>query len=325
MSNVSLTLVVKDYDHLAPLASGDVQVKDIDLSLERDTPGALGRTLSDPSIEVGELSFSRHIIRVANNDRSFVGIPIFPTHGFRHRCFFVRRDSGFHELQQLAGKRIGTNEWPATGNTWSRATLREQGVSIDNVDWWVGPVDDPDYPMRPQGDLPANVQLTQPGQTLVEMLLGDELDALMCPIPPRGFYAAGSSVVRLFPDYPHVEKEYYRRTGIYPAHHIIGIRRQVFDRDPWIARNLYKALDESKTVWQANRRRLTDTTPWLLADIEESTELIGHDWHPNGVGPNRKMIQALCDEEYGQGLISEPLDGSAVFAEFEAVMSGEGN
>ena len=70
----------------------------------------------------------------------------------------------------------------------------------------------------------------------------------------------------------------------------------------------------------ASRRRLNDTTPWLLAEIEDSTALIGEDWSPYGVEANRKVVQALCDEQYAQGLNAEQLDGSIAFAEFEEVM-----
>src|SRR5687768_16135573 len=124
MRKLTVTLVIKDYDHLAPLSAGDVVAEDLDLRLDRDTPGALDRTLDDPSVHVGELSFARHLARLSQDDHSFVGIPIFPTRAFRQRCFFVRRDSDLCALKDLAGKRIGTNEWPATGNTWSRALLR---------------------------------------------------------------------------------------------------------------------------------------------------------------------------------------------------------
>jgi len=82
---VALKMVTKDYDFVAPLACGDVVPEGIELTLERDTPGALDRTLSDASIDVGELSFSRQITRVANGDTSFVGIPIFAQRAYRHR------------------------------------------------------------------------------------------------------------------------------------------------------------------------------------------------------------------------------------------------
>lgn len=321
MSKLTVTVVAKDYDHLAPLACGDVVAEDLDLKLDRDTPGALDRTLNDPAVQVGELSFARHLARLSRDDQSFVGIPIFPTRAFRQRCFFIRRDSGLRELKDLAGKRIGTNEWPATGNTWSRALLREQGVSIEGINWLVGSIDGPPSG-RSQGDLPPHVKENTTDRSLRDLLVGGQLDALMCPTPPKGFYDADSPVVRLIPDYRRAELEYLRRTGLYPAHHIIGIRRELFDREPWVAQSLYRALDESKMRWQQSRRRLAETTPWLLNEIEDVTAILGEDWQPSGVEPNRTMVQALCDELQAQGLLARPLAEAGVFAELEKVMRG---
>ena len=101
MAKLSVTLVIKDYDYLAPLACGDVVAEELDLTLDRDTPGALDRTLSDPTILVGELSFARHLSRLADDDRSFVGLPSFPYRAFRQRCFFVRCDSGLHDFKAV--------------------------------------------------------------------------------------------------------------------------------------------------------------------------------------------------------------------------------
>jgi 4,5-dihydroxyphthalate decarboxylase len=318
MNKPMLTLVVNDFDFLAPLACGDVIADGIELRLERDTQRALDRTLSDPAIDAGELSFARHVARVAAGDRTFVAIPIFPHRAFRHRCFFVHRRSGLRDLDDLAGRRVGTNEWPATGNTWSRAALRERGVSIEGMRWLVGSVDGAPS-TRPQGDLPPHVQLAPPDRTLLELLLAGELDALMCPRPPAGFYDAESPVVRLIPDYRRAEQEYYRRTGIYPAHHVIGVRGEVVDRAPRVLGSLYRALAGSIERWAAASRPLPELSPWMLAELEESAALMGSAWHACGVEPNRRTSQALCDELHAQGLIDRRLDAAALFREFEGV------
>lgn len=322
LSKIPLKMVTKDYDYVAPLACGDVVAEGIDLNFERDTAGALDRTLSDRSIDIGELSFSRHLSRLAHGDYSFVAIPVFLIRAFRDRCFFVRRDSGLRSFEQLEGKRIGTNEWPATGNTLSRAVLRDHGVRIEGIRWWVGSVDGTPS-IRSQGELPSYVQVAS-DKTLLSMLLAGELDALMCPIPPKGFYEAGNPVIRLVPDYRHSEMEYYRRTGIYPVHHIVGVRRGVYEKDPWILRSLFRALDQSKQRWQASLKRLAYTTPWMLAEIEDTTALFGEDWSPYGVEPNRKAVQALCDELFAQGLTPQRIDGAIAFIEFEKVMRIDG-
>jgi 4,5-dihydroxyphthalate decarboxylase len=322
MENTKITLVMKDYDYIAPLACGDITVQGLELNLDRQTSMIVGR--DDPDVSAVELSFSAYLIRLSQGNRGFMGIPFFAYRAFRHRCFYVLKDSGLDQLQNLKGKRVGTNAWPDSGNTWTRAALREQGVAIGDVQWWVGPIDDPSYDShghRPEITLPPNVTSSIPvGSTLLQMLLEGELDALMCPWPPKGFYQPESRIKRLIPDYRQAEQAYYGRTGIYPGQHIIGLRRAVFESNPMIAKDLYQALDESMRTWMERRRMLAETSPWLLADIEEAVDLIGYDWQPNGVGPNLHMIKTMCDEEYAQGLISTPLDATQVFSEFESVM-----
>ena len=314
-----MTLLTKDYDYLSPLATGDVVPEAMDLQFIRSTADALDRTLSDPGVQAGELSFSRHLIRLSEGDRSFIGLPFFVVRAFRHRCFFVKKGSRLQSLKDLANKRLGTTEWPATGNTWSRAALHEQGVQTSAIQWFVGPIDGP-ATSRSQGSLPPYARLVAPGRTLREMLLNEDVDAIMVPDPPAGFYETDGAIVRLISDYPQAEREYFRRTGIYPAHHIIGIRKVVFDRAPWVARSLCRALEESKARWLSKIREITEMTPWLLPDIEAAQALIGEDWNPSGVAQNRNMIQTLCDELLAQNLVKKPLDGATVFNEFEMVM-----
>lgn len=322
MNIPKIRLVMKDWDYLAPLASGEIVAEGIDLELDRKTPIAV--IPNDRSIPVGELSLSGFLIRMSQGSRDFVGIPIITTWAFRHRTFFVRNGSNIRSLRDLVGKRIGTNGWSDTGNVWARAALREQGVPISSISWVDGPLEDLSSDFvghRPNIKTPTYVHDPEPGRTLLEMLLEGDLDALMCPMTPKIFYEDDSPLVRVVPDYRQAERAYYERTGIFPGHHILGIRRELFESDPSIAFSVYDAVDRAKEHWQAARRSMAEFSPWLLADIEETMALMGPDWHPNGVEPNRKMIQALCDEEYAQELIEQPLDGSMVFAEFEKALS----
>jgi 4,5-dihydroxyphthalate decarboxylase len=320
MNEPSLALLMKDYDYLAPLACGDVVARGIRLTVERDTPLALDRAANDPQVEAGELSLCRWIRRFAGGDRTFVAIPFFPYRGFRQRCFFVRRGSGLTELRDLQGKRIGTNDWPATGNTWSRAALREQGVPIDGIEWLICPANPVDA-ARPQGDLPPYARPARPGQSLSELLLGGEVDALMCPLPPAGFDPQAGPIVRLYRDFRRVEQDYYRRTGLYPIHHVLGLRREIFAARPWIAGELFRVLEESRRRWQANRAEWAEATPWYQAEIEEVAALMGADWHQNGLTENRLVVQTLCDEMSDQGLLPHPVACESIFAEYAEAIS----
>jgi 4,5-dihydroxyphthalate decarboxylase len=319
MNLPKLTLVVTDYDFIAPLALGDVKAEGLDLRVERENAAnAIDRPMSDPTVVAGEISFARHVARIAASDPSWVGIPFFLRRGFRHRTFYVRRGSPTRNFGDLDGKRIGVADWPATGNTWGRAVLRDHGVEINHVKWMLGTIDGAPS-KRPHGTLPPFVQPVPAGRALRDLLINGEVDALMWGFEPKGFYDPESPIVRLVPDFRRVEQDYYRRTGIYPGLHLLGIRREVFDRDPGMARSLYSAVDRSKTLWQKNRLYLAETTPWMLADIEETTALMGKDLNPSGLEPNRTMIQKFCDELFAQGLAPRRVDATEVFSEMERV------
>jgi 4,5-dihydroxyphthalate decarboxylase len=154
------------------------------------------------------------------------------------------------------------------------------------------------------------------------MLLAGELDALMIPFPPRGFFTRDSPIVHLFRDYRTVEKAYFQRVGYCPGHHVAVLRRSVFERDPTIAPRLLAAFEESKRRWREDRRRLADTTPWVLMELEETAQLLGEDWQPFGVEANRRMLASFCAEQVAQGLVTEPLTPETAFADYEAVARG---
>jgi 4,5-dihydroxyphthalate decarboxylase len=314
MSRLPVTIATRDYDYVTPLALGDVEAEDVDLTLIRAFD-ALDRFRVDPAIHGGEVSFSQYVQRTAAGDRSFVGLPIFIMREFRHRCFFVRRESGLTDVAQLAGRRVATDAWGASGNTWSRAILRARGVPLDSIRWLVGPVN-PDDPPRPAVPLPAGVEPAPPGAALSELLLAREIDAIMCPWPPRAYREPGSKITRLYADYREAEREHYRRTKIFPAHHLVALRRELVERHPWIAGSLFRAFERARDRSDKNHWVLAESSPWLLADLEEQAALMGTDFHPYGYRENRAMVAAFCDEQFAQGLIQEHLSPDAVFADF---------
>ena len=320
MSRVPLTLATRDYDYVAPLALGDVKAEGVDLTLIRAF-GALERFRADPAIHGGEASFSQYVQRIASGDDSLVGLPVFIMREFRHRCFFVRRGSGLTDAGQLAGRRVGTDAWGASGNTWSRAIVRAQGVSLDRIRWLVGPVD-PGDPPRPPAALPAGVEPAPAGRALSELLLAGEIDAVMCPWPPRAFGAEGSEIVRLYRDYRAAEREYYRRTRLFPAHHVVVLRRPVVERHPSVLGSLFHAFERGRDQSAQRHRVLAESSPWLLADLEEQAELMGPAFRPDGYRENRAMVAAFCEEQFAQGLIPKPLSPDAVFADFVRSVEG---
>jgi len=324
MSNTAITLMIRDYDFISPLVCGDLAVEGIDLTVDRVPIEVDDISNAVQSTQAVELSFGRYLIDIAEGNLDFVGIPFFACRSFRHRCFFVKKGSDIQSFKDLEGKRVGTDFWPASGNIWSRAALREQGVALDKIEWWEGSIDDDYAPIEKPSEIspfsPDQELKTLSERKLEDMLIDGELDAVMCPMPPQRFYEENSQIVRLLADFKSEEQAYYRRTGVNPGHHIIGLRRSVFEQDPTIAKRLYTALNQSMAIWMERRLYLAETSAWVLADIEESMAVLGRDWQPNGIKNNQKMIKTLCDEEYNQGIIAAPLDSTSVFADFETLI-----
>ncbi len=113
---------------------------------------------------------------------------------------------------------------------------------------------------------------------------------------PLAFSRGSPNCVRLFPNYVELEKDYFKRTRIYPIMHTVVIRREIYDRDPWVAMSLYKAFCAAKD--RCYRMLLETGSPkasfaWLQPMIEEEQRIIGNDWYPYGVEANRETLEAL--------------------------------
>ena len=132
-----------------------------------------------------------------------------------------------------------------------------------------------------------------------------------------------------FPNYVELEKEYYKRTKIYPIMHLVAIRKQVYEKYPFVATSLYNAFCESKKIAlekMFNLRALRYMTPFLMRDIDEIYEFFDGDPWPYGVEPNRPTLEAfvhlshrpVVDRRTGSGGRSlrsdrtEPCEPSAV-------------
>jgi 4,5-dihydroxyphthalate decarboxylase len=316
---LSLKLAGYPWDHITPLLTGDVVPEGIDL--EYDTHHGLFTGANDPSVHGGEASLGRYLIDISRGDRDFVGLPIFPMFAFRHRCFLVKRGAAIGSLKELEGKRVGMDGWPNSGNTWTKVTLGQAGVDIWKIDWVIAPIEGPadaGHGNVPP-DAPPNVTGGPAGQSLVDLLLAGEIDVLVAAFMPSGFFGPDSPIVPMIPDYRAAEQAYYQQHRYVPAHHLIKLRREVVERDPWIVKSLMAAFTASKRLWVERRRHLADTTPWLLAELVETAAVFGDDWQPYGLEPNLTMLADLCQGQFAQKLVSAPVDPAAAFAEYARI------
>jgi 4,5-dihydroxyphthalate decarboxylase len=267
-----------------------------------------------------EMSLSSYVASLGRDDPAFIAIPAFPSRFFRHSCIFVSTKSGIRKPADLKGRRIGVPEYQMTAPVWIRGILSDDyGVKVTDVEHFSGGEEEPGRDEKLKLDLPRQIRL-QPikeYQTLSRMLADGELDALVTARAPSTFHKEPDRVQRLFPDYVEVEKEYYRRTRIFPIMHTVVIRRDVYEKHPWVAQSLYKACVASK----ARAYELYNQTaampamlPWSVAHVEEARREMGEDWWPYGLAPNRHVLDTFLRYHHEQGLSRRRFSPEELFA-----------
>ena len=317
-----LTLAIADYARMMPLATGQVKPDGIDLTLLLGEEGSwparaalLRRALNDPALQGGEASMAGHLRRIAQDDRSHVALPIFPLRNFTARDLYVRKDGPVKTAADLPGRRVGMYDWVASGSIWYRHFLRFIGVEPDQVQWWIGSVDEPGITSHVYS-LPDGVHAAPAGKPLSEMLIDGELDAMLSPPRPRRYHPVDGPIVRLLPDIRTIERDYFRRTGMFPPQHLIVLRRPVWEANKWIVRSLTDAFLGCNEMFGKSQRSFPYASPWLDAELEETEALMGADFHPYGFEASRRTIEVFNDEAFALGIVGRRVSPEEYFAEF---------
>jgi 4,5-dihydroxyphthalate decarboxylase len=271
--------------------------------------------------DVCELSFSSYLRTVDGGNAAYIAIPAFVSRAFRHSSLYIRTDRGIEKPADLRGKKVGVPEYQMTGSVWMRAVLEEEyQVRPCEIHWLTGGQEEPGRGERtPLAEIKGiNLQRISPRKTLSAMLEAGELDALLCAQPPSCFLRAAPNVGRIFPNYKSTEQAYYKKTKLFPIMHLIGVRRSLVDKYPWLPSSVYKAFCEAKEIAM---RRLRDLTvlavslPWMEVEARETSNLMGDDFWSYGVAENQKEIEAITRYSYEQGLTSRSLRLNELFAE----------
>ena len=312
-TNIPVTLACGDYEILRPLIDGQVKADGIDVSFVTHMDSFTRHTkfLSGGEFDVAELSGSSYLM-AKDQGMAIDAIPVFPHRRFRHGFVFINTGKGIAKPKDLIGKRIGVKSFQATAMLWIRGILEhEYGVPHREVHW-VSDMDE-DIPF----DLPNGLDLTRlpAGQKLEPMLTEGSIDALLHTDMIPAMAAKDPRVARLFKDHRAEEMAYFKRTGIFPIMHVVGIRRSVVERHPWLPVNLQKAFEESKTL--AMQRMLNPRIvplAWYNEFREEQEELLGGDpWEYGLTDRNRANLGAMIGYSHEQGLIKRALGVDELF------------
>lgn len=321
MSRLPLSVAIGDYDRTRPLTDGSVQIDGVTPTFLLLSPEEMFfRAFRHADFDVCELSLSSFTVRTARGDNPYVGIPVFPSRAFRHTSIVVRTDRGIRTPADLKGRRIGTPEYQLSACVWARAILQDEfGVKPEDIIWVRGGMEQPGRLEKIKLDLPPNVRLESapPEQTLSQMLAAGEIDGIVGPRLPSCFERGGANVGWLFPDTVQTAMDYYRRTRIFPIMHLIGIRRTLVEKNPWLPATLLKAFCEAK---DETLERLSDTSatkvtlPFVEEQLVAARRLMGADFWSYGLDEvNRNVLDTFLAHHHAQGLSARRLSAHELF------------
>lgn len=304
MAKLDITIATWDYDRVRPIMDGRVPVEGCNVNFIKVSPEeCFHRAWYFQDFDVTEIGLSGYIIATSRGSglgglSPYVGIPVFLSRSFRCSGIYIRTDRGIERPQDLKGKKVGIPEYQITAAVWSRGFLSDEyGVRAEDLIWMQGGMDDPGRKDKWPNNLPDGFPLNHlaEGQTINAMLASGELDAFIGPRTPKGYRDGETPLRRLFENFEDVEKDYFRRSGVFPIMHPLGIRRELHEKHPWLALNLYLAFQEAKKISQAEMfetAALKIGHPWIVSAAQAAQDVLGPDIFPYGVEASRPTLEA---------------------------------
>ena len=315
-----LSLACSSSDRTRPIIDGRVEVAGVSLTVLPGEPEDIfRRALRDRAFDVTELSMGSHIVTTARGDAPYIGIPVFPSRSFRHAAIYVRTDRGIRTAADLAGKRIGLPEYQQTAALWVRGTLREYyGVDTRGIAWRTGGMEEKGGSERVALKLPPELDVTPigPEETLNGLLASGGVDAVVGPRPPSCFVARSAPVDRLYPDYRSEEEAYFRATGFFPIMHCVALRKELAEAHPWLPLELFRAFARARAMAVADLSMvnvLRASLPWIAAEAEAQTRIMGGDPWPYGFRRNRDELVAMIRFAVADGLAAREIAPESLF------------
>ncbi len=318
MPRLRLTFACGNYDRMAALRTGDVSIEGIDLNyVAINSPREIfDRMGGREEFDLAEFSSSEFISRFVRGDCSLVALPVFPSRVFRHGHIYINQRSGIKHPKDLEHRRVGVALYTQTAAVWIRGHLAHQyGVDLSTIAWLEGAVEKSGphgHPSAPPLLKSATIERNTSDRSLSELLAAGDIDALaggrhLRPHP---------DVVPLFANAKAVERAFFLETGIFPIMHLVAMRRECYERNPWIANSLYQAFVAAKNraLTQLHRRGAHPyMLPWVEHAVREIDEVFGGDPWPYGIDANRPTLEALVQYLAEQGLIARRVPIESLF------------
>ena len=309
MSKCRISLAVGEYDRTIGLISGQVVPVGIDLNIlpMSDAWDRHQRMIRNEEFDVSELSLSSYLM-AKERGQELIAIPVFPYRMFRHQFMLVRKGKGIADPKDLKGKKVGTPMYQTTTMLWVRGMLKhEYGIEPEEIDWITEREEL--VPFVSDG-----VSITVESEPVEELFAQGKLDAVIVIEEVEQRWLDDPGVDRLFPNFPEVEADYYRRTGIYPIMHILAVKAGLVAQFPWLPRSLYDAFCQSlQYADQMERFPRVVNLAWANAYFEAERIVFGGNPYAYGVTRNRSSLEAAVKYSFEQGLTGHAFQVEDIF------------
>ena len=320
MPGLKLSIALERYDRHTPFFDGTLKppagvrldVFQVGQSGPlRDGENRHGRMLRGREFDIAEFSMSSYLMAI-DRGLPITGVPVFPRRLFSASAMFVRADSAMTEPKHLPGKRVALSSFQTTLSLLARGDLKfEYGVPWEDIHWHVSTDEKVAFTPKP------GVKITRlpKGADLGELLEKGEIDCMFMPHPPLSVMSGKVKTRRLFPDTQGEELRYFRKTGYYPIMHVLALRKELAEREPWIGMALMDMYQQSLDLAESyyddpNWSRLA----WGRHYYERERETLGDAWK-NGFAVNRANLGRFIEYSRDQGLIGERYAPERLFME----------
>jgi 4,5-dihydroxyphthalate decarboxylase len=325
MSKLQLSMVMGMNDRSRPVLDGSVTPDGMDLTCTVAHPSEIfWRQLHFKEFDISEMSMSSLLMAIAQGNRDWVGLPIFTTRYFFQTWAWVRADAGIDKPEDLKGKRVGVPEYQQTAALWSRGILQHDfGVRPQDLEWWMERTEERSHGGATGFRPPEGVRFNRipAEENIGTMMMEGKLDATLLYIADNNLvdrsrisFTNNPKVRPLFPSATAEGRRYFQQAGIFPVNHGMVVRREIYEKHPWVALNLFNAFRIAKDQVTARARELVATHAELGVVPEGTMAGLREDLYPYGVKSNRQLLDTICQYSYEQGLTPRLLTPEEVFA-----------
>ena len=139
------------------------------------------------------------------------------------------------------------------------------------------------------------------------MLRSGEIDAAIGVGPTDD-----SNIMPLFTNPHELDRRWFEDTGIYPISHMLVIRDEQLDKNPWIAQEVFNLFLEAKEECVRRlkgREHIYPEDEWLI----NLSSIVGSDPLPYGLDSSLATLNTFINFNVEQEVIPEAVDVDDIF------------